>query len=357
LSAPELGVLILAGGSGTRFWPLSRADRPKQLLALKGETSLLRATLERVAPAVPAERIWVCTTRRLAARVREELPEVAAEHVLAEPEGRNTAPAIAWSLVRLPESRRELPLAVLPSDHWVADGEAFRRALDAAARAVAERNAVVTLGVTPHRPETGYGYLELSRSPGSALEPVPLARFVEKPDEPTARAFLETGRYLWNAGIFVFRPGRLLELLARHQPEIASRLAPLVEARADPDVEAVLYRELPSVSIDSGLMERLDAIETLPLDCGWSDLGSWEALAEALDATDGQGNRAHGRAVAIDARDNLLFAEGGTVAVLGVDGLVVVRTGDAVLVMPRERAQDVRRVVDQLRAGGRDDLL
>ncbi|HVS16803.1 MAG TPA: sugar phosphate nucleotidyltransferase [Thermoanaerobaculia bacterium] len=357
MSAGELGVLILAGGSGTRFWPLSRADRPKQLLALEGETSLLRATFERVAPSVPADRVWVCTTRRLAARVREELPEVAAEHVLAEPEGRNTAPAIAWSLARLPASRRDLPLAVLPSDHWVADAAAFRRVLEAAARAVAARDAVLTLGVTPHRPETGYGYLELSRSPGPGLEPVPLARFVEKPDEPTARAFVETGRYLWNAGIFVFRPGRLLELLAQHQPAIAARLDPLVAARDDPDAEAALYGELPVVSIDSGLIERLDAIETLPLDCGWSDLGSWEALAEALEPNDARGNRLHGPVVTVDARENLLYADHGTVAVIGVEGLVVVRTADAVLVMPRERAQDVRRVVDELRDCGRDDLL
>jgi len=357
VSGTSLNALILAGGSGTRFWPLSRRDRPKQLLALQGEGSLLRSTFERLSPLVAPEAVWVCATRRLAQPVRDELPEIEPGHVLAEPEGRNTAPAIAWSLARLPEGAREQPLAVLPSDHWVADPAAFRRALEHAAGEVAERDIVLTLGVAPHRPETGYGYLELSRKPGQELEAIPLARFVEKPDAERARRFVEAGRFLWNAGIFVFRPRRLLELLARHQPQIAVRLDALVAARDDPEREAAIYRELPALSIDTGLMERLDSIETNPLRCGWSDLGSWESLAETIEPGDATGNRIRGECVAVEAGDNLLFAEAGMVAVIGVSGLAVVRTGDAVLVMPRERAQDVRLVVEELRRRGRGDLL
>jgi mannose-1-phosphate guanylyltransferase len=362
VSTDRLNVLILAGGSGTRFWPLSRRDRPKQLLALEGESSLLRATFERLAPLVDAQGVWVCATRRLAAGVRAELPELEPARVLAEPEGRNTAPAIAWSLACLPAEARELPLAVLPSDHWVEDPAAFRDALELAARQVRARDVVLTLGVTPHRPETGYGYLELARRPaGSAaagqLGAIPLVRFVEKPPPERARAFVDSGRYLWNAGIFVFRPQRLLELFALHQPELAGRLEAVVAAGGDPEREADLYGQLPAVSIDSGLMEKLDSIETIPLDCGWSDLGSWEALAEVLEPSDERGNRSRGEVVAVDSDDNLLFAEEGAVAVIGVRGLVVVRAGDAVLVMPRDRAQDVRSIVDELRRRGRGDLL
>jgi mannose-1-phosphate guanylyltransferase len=306
---------------------------------------------------VRAHDVWVCATRHLADGVRAELPELEPGRVLAEAEGRNTAPAIAWSLARLPSAAREQPLAVLPSDHWVADAESFRRALAFAAGEVARRDVVLTLGVAPHRPETGYGYLELSREPGPELESIPLARFVEKPDAERARRFVESGRYLWNAGIFVFRPQRLLELLARHQPAITARLDELVAASDDPEREAEIYRELPAVSIDSGLMEKLEVIETIPLRCGWSDLGSWQSLAEEIEAGDENGNRIRGEGVAIDARDNLLFAEKGMIAVVGVCGLAVVSTGDAVLVVPRERAQDVRLVVEELRRRGRRDLL
>lgn len=344
--------LILAGGSGTRFWPLSRRATPKQLLALDGERTLLQRTVARLSPLIAAGDVWVCTTAALAEAVAAQLPDVPREQVLAEPEGRNTAAAIAWAVAAMPPERRREPVAVLPADHRIGDDGAFRSALGRAA-AVAAGGRVLALGVEPRWPETGYGYLELGETedPASGLRRV--VRFVEKPDRARAELFLASGGYLWNGGIFVFRGDVFLDLVARHLPELAAGLAAIAR---EPHRLGELYRELPAISVDHGIMEKLSDIATLPISCGWSDLGSWEALAEVLPK-DGDGNCTRGEVVAVDSRDNLLWADAGTVAVLGVAGIVVVRTGDTVLVMPKERSQEVRAVVDALRAGGRGELL
>jgi mannose-1-phosphate guanylyltransferase len=350
--AGGLRALILAGGSGTRFWPLSRQRNPKQLLALEGERSLLRATLERLRPLIEPEAVWVCTTEALAERVRADLPEVPPEQILLEPEGRNTAPAIGWSVRSMPEAARRGVVAVLPADHRMGDAAAFRETLERAAWAVERQDQVTALGVVPRWAETGYGYLELEPETGpDGVRRV--RRFVEKPSAETAVGFLAAGNYLWNAGIFVFRGSTLLSVLERLQPELARGLE---EIAAHPDRLRELYRRLPAESIDYAVMEKLDGISTLPLDCGWSDLGSWEALDEVLPK-DEQGNAGRGDRLAVDARGNLLVADAGTIAVLGVEGLVVVRTGDAVLVCPKSRSQEVKRMVSELKARGREDLL
>ena len=345
--------LILAGGSGTRFWPLSRKSNPKQLLALEGERSLLRETLERLRPLVEPRDVWVCTTEALAERVRRELPEVPPEQVLAEPEGRNTAPAIGWSVRSMPEEARRDVIAVLPADHRMGDPAAFRETLERAGRVVEREDRVMTLGVVPRWAETGYGYLELEPEPGpDGVRRV--RRFVEKPSAEDADRFVEAGNYLWNAGIFVFRGTTLLSILERLQPELARGLEEI--AGAAPDRLAELYARLPKDSIDYAVMEKLDDISTLPLDCGWSDLGSWEALAEVLPPGE-DGNTGRGDRLAVDARGNLLFSDAGMIAVLGVEDLVVVRTGDVVLVCPKSRSQEVKRLVVELAARGREDLL
>ncbi len=345
--------LILAGGSGTRFWPLSRKSRPKQLLALEGERTLLRDTMERLAPGIPPESVWVCTTEALADAVRRDLPEVPPEQVLAEPEGRNTAPAIAWAVRSMPEEVRRDVVAVLPADHRMGDPAAFRDALERAARVVEREDRVMTLGVVPRWAETGYGYLELEPEDAGPEGVRRVRRFVEKPSAENAERFVRSGNYLWNAGIFLFRGSTLLDVVARLQPELSRGLE---EIAAAPHRLRELYGRLPADSIDYAIMEKLEGIATIPLDCGWSDLGSWEALDEVL-AKDAQGNTGHGDTLAVDARGNLLFAGQGTIAVLGVEDLVVVRTGDAVLVMPKARSQEVRRLVNELTSRGRGDLL
>ncbi len=348
--------LILAGGSGTRFWPLSRRHRPKQLLALDGEASLLQATAERLRPLAGPDSQWVCTTEQLADEVRRQLPEVPQEQILAEPEGRNTAAAIGWSVRSMPEDCRRQVVGVFPADHRMADGEAFRRAVAAGVELIEQDDRIVTLGVRPHRVESGYGFLELGEtlepSPGGARGVRRVIRFTEKPDLETARRFTASGNYLWNAGIFLFRGLTLLERLASSAPQIAAGLDRIAER---PELTAELYRELPAISIDHAVMERQEDLVTVPLDCGWSDLGSWPALAELMAA--GSDNASRGDVVALDSTDNLLLADQGTIAALGVSGLVVVRTDDVVLVVPKERAQEVKALVDELARRGRNDLL
>ena len=346
--------LILAGGSGTRFWPASRRARPKQLLALDGERSLLQETVDRLAPLVGPSDVWVCTTEALAGAVRAQLPEVPAAQILAEPAGRNTAPAIGWALLQMPEAVRAGNVVVLPADHRIGDPAAQRATLAVAVAAVDRHDRVLTLGVVPRWAESGFGYLETGELLDAAIGLRRVERFTEKPDPATARRFVATGRHLWNAGIFVFRGTTLLEALARFSPEVWRGLAAL--AGAPPAERRARYQALPAISIDYAVMEKLDGVATLPLDCGWNDLGSWAALAEVLPL-DAMGNAARGACVAIDARDNLLVSEQGMIAVLGVEGLVVVRSGDAVLVLPRERAQEVRAIVDRLTADGRVELL
>lgn len=345
--------LILAGGSGTRFWPLSRQRRPKQLLALEGELSLLQDTVARLAPLIPPENVWVCTNERLADAVRQQLPAVPAEQILCEPQGRNTAPAIGWSLISMPESRRDEVVAVLPSDHRFGDAAGFRDTLAHAARLAERDDRVMTLGVLPRWAETGYGYLELGAAVPDEAPAREVACFREKPDADTAQRYVEGGNHLWNAGIFVFKGSTLLRHLSSFEPEIGRGLESIA---ARPDQVAEIFPTLPSISIDYAVMERLESLSTVPLDSGWSDLGSWEALTEVIPA-DVDGNRRRGDVMAVDSRDNLLFADEGQVVALGVENLVVVRTGDTVLVMPRDRSQDVRLVVDRLKADERRDLL
>ncbi|NIA01678.1 MAG: NTP transferase domain-containing protein [Bacteroidia bacterium] len=345
--------LVLAGGSGTRFWPVSRRQRPKQLLSLEGGPSLLQATVERLQPLIEPSSVWVCTTEILTQQVREQLPLVPEDQILAEPAGRNTALAIGWSLQSMPAGERDEVVVVLPADHRIEDRDAFRRTLETAEKITREDNRVMTLGVEPVRPDTGYGYLEL----GALLEPESglrrVVRYKEKPDQATANRFVESGNYLWNAGIFLFRVGRLLELLEAHQPEIARGLAAI---ERQPHRIGELYPQLPSISIDHGVMEHLDEVVTLPLDCGWSDLGSWEALADFM-SLDERGNVSKGEVISVDCQDNLFYAEEGTIAALGIEGLVVVKTRDSVLVVPKNRTQEIRKIVAALEDRGLKRLL
>lgn len=357
--------LILAGGSGTRFWPLSRKKRPKQLLALDGQSSLLEATVARLAPLIPAENVWICTTTELREQVLAQVPEVPPEQVLCEPTGRNTAPAIGWALGFFPPEKLRQVVAVLPADHRFDDAADFRATLARGAALVRAQDRVVTVGIRPRWAETGYGYLEKGEDlsvrfgdgPGEGLGDglFTVAKFREKPDAATAQEYFEGGRHYWNAGIFLFHGDTLLGHLETCCPRLAQDLRAIAANRAETGQR---YPHLESISIDYAVMEHLGPgqIAGVELGSGWSDLGSWEALAEVLPA-DAEGNRKVGDVLAIDATDNLLFAEQGQIAVVGVDQLVVVRTGDTVLVIPRRRTQDVKAIVEALRAGGRPELL
>lgn len=348
--------VIMAGGAGTRFWPLSRRTRPKQLLPLGPDhESLLSATVRRIGPHIPPERTWIVTSTSLADAVRADVPAVPAGNVLAEPIGRNTAPCVGWAALRV---RRQDPngiIAVLPADHYIGDSQAF---LDLIARSVeaAADGDLVTVGVKPSRPETGYGYIELGEELADGVHRA--RRFVEKPNRQRAEQFLTSGRFLWNSGMFFFRADAILDAIRTHLPGLGEVLDRFEEAAARNEEQAEVearYPELPSISIDHGVMEKAQQVLVVPGDFGWSDLGSWTTAWE-LSPKDEQGNAFRADAIGIDTRGCYVEApKGKVVALLGVRDLVVVDTEDALLVVPRDQAQEVRRIVDALKARGDEE--
>jgi mannose-1-phosphate guanylyltransferase len=349
-------VVIMAGGSGTRFWPASRRARPKQFLAIGGAESLLRQTAERVASLVGWERIVVVTAAVHAAHARADLPELPPANVLVEPTGRNTAPCIGWASRVIGARDPDAVLAVLPADHYIADGEAFRRHLTAALEAARHSGRITLLGLVPTHPETGYGYIERGAAVASAggLAVHDVVRFVEKPDRATALGYLAAGTYLWNSGMFVFPARAMDEALRAHLPALAEGLDRLL---VDPSALDTVYPTLPAVSIDYGVMEKAAGIRVLPATFPWSDVGSWDA-AYQVHAKDSADNVLLGEVVAFDSRRVYVDARSGrTVAVVGVEDLCVVDTPDAVLVTRAGHSQDVKHVVEHLGAHGKKELL
>jgi len=353
--------VILAGGSGTRFWPVSRASEPKQFLPLLGGRSLLAETVARVLPLVPAERIFVVTGGSFTERARREAPMLPAENVIGEPTGRNTAPAIVLAVARADRGGgSDEVMVVLPADHAIGDVPLFHETLRAGEEFCRTEKALLTLGIRPARPETGYGYLEIGERRavrrGRAVHEV--ARFVEKPNRETAERFFASGRHLWNSGIFLWRMDAIEEALLRHVQGARAAIAAFRAAAAE-DLYPVLeetYPKLPALSIDYAVMEKASNIAAIGADFAWNDVGSWSALGDLLPR-DAEGNEVDGRHVGLDTRGSVIRSGGRLIATIGLDGVVVVETDRAVLVCPRERAQDVRALVEKLRALGLEDEL
>jgi len=345
----KLYPVVMAGGSGTRFWPLSRARRPKQFLPLASSKPLLVDTVARVKGLATLGQTYVVCGPTHAALVRRLLPALPARNVLVEPVARNTAPAIALASWVISARDPDAVLAVLPSDHHVQDTRGFRAVLERAAK-VARSGDLVTVGIRPTRPETGYGYIRL----GAPLEAgaFRVQAFVEKPDPLTAAEYVSSKEYLWNGGIFVFTAQAMKEAFARHLPDVfqaMERLVPRIGKRSFKTALAKAFPRLPSVSVDYGVMEKARNIAVVPGAFGWSDVGSFAAIPE-VRPTDADGNVVVGEStVVLDSAGCVVLGEGRTLAVLGMRDTVVVDAGDAVLVIPRERSQDVRQIVEALR--------
>lgn len=352
MAEPDLFLVIMAGGSGTRFWPKSTSRRPKQLLSFGREErggdspTLLERTLERFDGLVPRARRLIVTTRALEGVVAAQ---AASARVLAEPQGRNTAPCVYWAAREVAERDPRGVMLVMPADHHIARPAEFLETVAAAARWAATRDDLVTLGVRPDRPETGYGYLRMGPrvTEGSPCQRV--EAFVEKPGLDAARRFLEAGNYLWNGGMFLWRAEVILREFDEHMPEMKAAW----ETAGGKVDEA--YPRMTATSIDFGIMEKAKRVVGFPLNCGWDDLGSWtslEAMADSLRARHPAGVVLGGEVVAIDATGNIVDAPGRLTALLGVRDLIIVEHGGALLVADKSRAQDIRLIVERLRMSG-----
>lgn len=352
---PHAFIAILAGGEGTRLWPLSRGHQPKQLLRLTGERSLIQQTVDRLRPLVPPERILVITERSHADALRAQLPELPDSSIIVEPTRRGTAAALLLAALHLRERAAEATWCSLHSDAYIGDDDEFRRTLAAALDAASDGRYLVTTGIQPRFPATGYGYIHAGEQLGT-VQGYPLCRverFVEKPDLETARAYVIGGEYLWNPGVFVWSNPTLLEAFRRHQPAIYAALTSAPLDRID-----AVYASAPKQTIDVGIMEPARNVATIPARFVWSDIGSWAELWELADH-DADGNvwRGHGRVLAADSRNSLVYADSRAVALVGVEDLVVIETADAVFICPRGRAQEVKRIVERLQRDGQTDLL
>jgi len=350
--------VILAGGRGTRFWPRSRVRTPKQLLNIVGKGSMLQQTIGRLAPLVSAQRIWTVTNAEQAAALRKQLPVAARKHVLTEPAGRNTAAAIALAAVQVRHATGDALLAVLPADHYIAQPEKYREIVHAALDAAREPGRMLVLGIPPTRPETGFGYIERQGESISAQgKPVFAVRcFKEKPQLAVAKEYVASGNFHWNAGMFFWRVSTYLEALKEFLPATHLLIEELAQHIGKRSYEAKLkrvYPKLENISVDYAILERATQrpgaprVFVIPAEMGWSDIGSWAAVYELLAKHPGE-NIFAGPGQSLDAEGNFLWSPGKFVAAIGVRDLVLVETPDTLLICPRERAQDVGKIVKAL---------
>jgi mannose-1-phosphate guanylyltransferase len=352
---------LLAGGHGTRFWPVSREEHPKQLLKLFSEKTLIEETYARIKPLLPDERILIATSRLLGSKLREMFPSIPSQNFIEEPVRRNTS-ACTGLVAKIIQARdKDAVLVLLPSDHYITDQDAFLDVIQSAIH-YAGKGKIVTIGITPTIPETGYGYIKFGEYYSEPVQPDIdqsvskhrariISCFVEKPDYHAAINYLRTGTYLWNSGIFIFRAGTILENIKTFLPSLYDCLDEIVKLSGEPGNKIQeVYEKAPDISIDYGVMEKSKDILVILASFGWSDVGSWRALSDFPN--DEYGNFTFGDVIAIDSQENVLYSSRGLLAVLGLEGIVVVSSGEAVLVCPRERTQDVRKIVELLKEKG-----
>jgi len=344
--------VIMAGGKGSRFWPRSRAALPKQLLDIVSDRTLIQQTVERVAGLVPFEQVIIVTGREHAEAIYQQLPEIPRENILIEPIGRNTAPCICLAALWVEKKEPGATMAVLPADHYIGIPQAFCRCLESAAEAVRQLDALVTIGIKPRSPETGYGYIQCGKETGTykGQAAYRVQQFHEKPSLEKARGFLAQENFLWNSGMFIWKAATILAEIKTCLPQMYAALAgvapQLGTAQAQQAIDAA-YQNIEGISIDYGVMEKSSRVAILKGDFGWSDVGSWSAMYD-ISEKDAQENVLRGDVIAVDARGSLVYSPRKLTAIVGLDNVVIVETEDALLVCAKDKAQDVKKVVDIL---------
>ena len=359
-----LHAVVMAGGAGTRFWPRSTEARPKQFLNIFGDRTMLQSTVDRISSLVPAERTWVITNDRYVDLVREQLPDVPVSNIVGEPVGRNTAPCVAAAAALIRERDPDSTMVVLPADHQITEVDTFVSILEAAESKARQSESLVTIGIKPDRPETGYGYIEFDEEASAEThegrQVKEVKQFREKPDMETAREFVEAGNFLWNSGMFIWGTSTILKQFEKHLPEINGQIKELSSSLESGDrnqKEAIdrFYHGCPSISVDYGIMEQAESVFVVPGSFGWNDVGSWRAVYD-LRPKDENGNVLQTDTAAVaDSSNNLVHSDSDKmIALVGVDDLAVVETENAILVCRLDDSQGVKKVVNQLR--GKEEL-
>jgi mannose-1-phosphate guanylyltransferase len=348
----------MAGGRGTRFWPRSRKRNAKQVLRFFGERTLIQQTVDRLEQVIPAENLWVITNELLQDEIRDQLPDIPKEQIVAEPAQRNTAPCIGLAAHIFHELDPEAVMGVFPADHLILKEAKFRAFVKAAFRAAVEKDVVV-LGIQPRWPETGYGYIEFPKNAiAGKMDALPVTSFREKPDPRTAKRFVERGHFYWNSGMFFWRAASILELMRHYQPKTATLLSglPAFGSRQFKRKLAEIYPLCEDISVDYAIAEKAEQVAGIAMDdIGWNDVGSWEAVYELADK-DSDGNASRADLINQESHGNFIDAQK-TVALVGVENLIIVETSDALLIASREKAQDVSKLVKTLEKKGREELL
>lgn len=354
-------VVIMAGGKGTRFWPRSRAATPKQLLDIIGSKTMIQQTVERVATLVPPERILIVTGQEHAVALKRQLSEIPDANIIVEPIGKNTAPCICLAALKIRQKDPESVMAVLPADHYIGDPVTFCSCLKAAIEAATLQDALVTIGIRPNRPETGYGYIQFHDEVAcyNGMSVYRVSGFHEKPALEKAQTFLQQGNFLWNSGIFVWKVSAILREIKKFIPDVYHSFikADLFgDTQAAEKTIATAYETVESISIDYGVMEKAENVLTLQGDFGWNDIGSWSAIYETAKK-DKDGNALRGDVIAIDSENILVYSPQKLTAVIGIKNIIIVETADALLVCAKEKSQDVKKAVDILQKNGRKEYL
>lgn len=355
----EYYAIIMAGGGGTRFWPLSRKEMPKQLLNITGNDILINETIGRIKDVIPEKSMYIVTNiEQKDVLIKSLTHQIPMSNILAEPLFRGTAPCILLAVLKLLKLNPDGVVFIFPSDHYISNASEFQRILRRAANIAEKEDKIVTIGIKPTFPSSGYGYIRCATE-NDHQDYYDVLCFIEKPDRESAKRLLEEGNSLWNSGIFICKASKLLEDFKRYLPRLYHAMVPFTEAFGT-DIEQgtirEIYGKIQSISIDVGIIERSDDIVVIPGEFGWNDIGSWDALG-AIFPTDEMGNIVKADTVKIDTSNCIIYGDGKLIATIGIKNMIVVNTDDALLICPKDRAQDVREIVNQLASQGRHDLI
>lgn len=350
--------VIMAGGGGTRFWPLSRQEEPKQLLNLSGKDLMINETIDRIATVSEKENVFIVTNVTQVPKMKTATTgRVSADHILSEPSARNTAACIGYAAMEIVKKYGDGVMCISPSDHFIKNQPEFTRILKEAVLVAEKEDKLITIGINPTYPATGYGYIKFDKNNTNLAKDV--IEFKEKPDLETAKEYVATGEYAWNSGMFIWKASIILEKFKELLPDVYACIEKIGDAMNTPQEEAVIqevYPTIPSISIDYGIMEKSDNVVVIPAEFGWNDVGSWENMDVIYDE-DENGNILVGEQVTIDTKNTISYSKKRLIATVGVENLIIVETDDAILVCDKNRAQDVKLIVDELKAEGKTQFL